>query len=136
VRVCVCVCVTLCVCVCVCVCVRAVGVVAESVLEKMMVSWVDHIAYVRWGLSLYVWLFSSRENENIVLKDIVRKLHILLYGLGFMIYSKDTKGLGPKYNPDPDLIKNNPKLEVKTIIFIRHGESDWNDVFKLVVVMN
>lgn len=44
-----------------------------------------------------------------------------------MALSKDGKGVGPKYNPDPKLMVNyNDK---KTIIFLRHGESDWNNVF-------
>lgn len=45
-----------------------------------------------------------------------------------MIFSKETKGLGPKKNPDPDNIKGK-ETQKKMVIFIRHGESDWNDIF-------
>jgi hypothetical protein len=100
-----------------------------------MVTWSGQILHLVLALALYIWLFSSRDDENVTLKSAIRKLMIFLNGVGFMIYSKDTKGLGPKYNPDPDAIKDDPKLESKTIIFIRHGESDWNDVFKYVMII-
>jgi hypothetical protein len=45
-----------------------------------------------------------------------------------MVMAKDTKGLGPKYNPDPNKIINE-KAVFKRIVFLRHGESDWNNVF-------
>ena len=45
-----------------------------------------------------------------------------------MVMAKDTKGLGPKYNPDPNKIINETAV-YKRIVFIRHGESDWNNVF-------
>lgn len=35
-----------------------------------------------------------------------------------MALSKDSKGVGPKYNPDPDLIKDKKSLS-KTVIFVR-----------------
>lgn len=45
-----------------------------------------------------------------------------------MITAKDNKGLGPKYNPDPNKIINETAV-YKRIVFLRHGESDWNNVF-------
>lgn len=81
------------------------------------------------ALALYVWLFSSPDDENAKLKTVFRKTNIFWSSVGFMLYSKDTKGLGPKYNPNSDAIKGRPS-SVKKIIFIRHGESDWNNVFK------
>jgi hypothetical protein len=45
-----------------------------------------------------------------------------------MVMAKDSKGLGPKYNPDPNKIINETAV-YKRIVFIRHGESDWNNVF-------
>lgn len=51
-------------------------------------------------------------------------------GSWFMIVSKDNKKLGPKYNPCSDkLLKDGVKKTTKTIVFLRHGESDWNDIF-------
>lgn len=48
-----------------------------------------------------------------------------------MVLATDTKGVGQAKNPDPDKIKNmlTPTSPKKTFIFIRHGESDWNNVF-------
>lgn len=77
---------------------------------------------------VYYWILNSKEDENLFLKHVFRKVFIILDSVLFMILSKDTKGLGPKKNRDPELIKDKAKLH-KTLIFIRHGESDWNDVF-------
>lgn len=77
---------------------------------------------------LYLWIFSTHDNEIIVMKGIIKKIELYLDSIGFMIYSKDTKGLGPKYNPNPDHIKDQD-LPSKRFIFIRHGESDWNNMF-------
>lgn len=110
---------------------------------------------ILWILcALYLWVFSAYEDENLLAKRILVKLSNFGTSLSFMIYSKDTKGLGPKYNRDPDLIKDfvQPKsistgtntldsttttsesdsssIKVpKTLVFIRHGESDWNNIF-------
>lgn len=78
---------------------------------------------------LYVWVQSSRDGENRLVKNILKKWRIFAESILFMIWSKDNKGIGPKKNPDPDLIKN-LKTRTKTVVFIRHGESDWNNVFK------
>lgn len=114
------------------------------------------IQLIVWILcALYLWVFSSYEDENLLAKKILTKLSNFGTALSFMIYSKDTKGLGPKYNRDPDLIKeyvqpkslstgtntldstttttesdSSVKFKVpKTLVFIRHGESDWNNIF-------
>jgi hypothetical protein len=78
---------------------------------------------------LVLWIFTSRENENIYFKQLITKLFIYYDSLLFMIISKDGKGVGPKYNPDPDQLKEEQYIKKKRIIFIRHGESDWNNVF-------
>ena len=78
---------------------------------------------------ILVWIYTSRENENIYLKQLLTKLFIYYDSLLFMIISKDSKGVGPKNNPDPDNISQEQCLKKKRIIFIRHGESDWNNVF-------
>jgi hypothetical protein len=79
------------------------------------------------GVALYLWIYSSRDNENILFKTVSKKLSIYMSSISFMIVSKDNKGLGPKKNPDPAELKGKPS-EKKQIIFIRHGESDWNNV--------
>lgn len=75
-----------------------------------------------------IWIFSSRPNENVPAKNILRKIGTFMAGGLDMILSKDNKGLGPKKNTDPDEILGLPST-VKRLIFIRHGESDWNDIF-------
>jgi hypothetical protein len=77
---------------------------------------------------LVVWIKSSKNDENKEIKKILNKFSIYIQGILFMIIAKDSKGLGPSKNPDPDLIKGD-STSFKRIIFIRHGESDWNDVF-------
>mmetsp|Transcript_17643 Transcript_17643/g.25444 ORF Transcript_17643/g.25444 Transcript_17643/m.25444 type:complete len:353 (+) Transcript_17643:1076-2134(+) len=79
---------------------------------------------------IFLWLYTSREDENIFFKHIVRKISVYLDSASFMIYSKDSKGVGPKYNKDPDLIASTTTSNKrKRLVFIRHGESDWNNVF-------
>jgi hypothetical protein len=102
---------------------------------------------------LYIWLQCSRDHENIIIKNVFKKVGLFLSskffylksynlflsnscqfiyfkGFKFMILSKDTKNIGPKKNPDPDnIIKKKLNIKTKTIVFIRHGESDWNDIF-------
>ena len=78
---------------------------------------------------LLVWIYTSRDNENVFIKLIVNKVIIYYDSILFMIISKDSKGLGPKYNPDPALISADQVLKRKKLVFIRHGESDWNNVF-------
>lgn len=68
--------------------------------------------------SVYIWLFSSREDENKIAKNLFKKISITISSLIFMVLSKDSKGVGPKYNPDPELIKGDG-LTSKTVIFVR-----------------
>lgn len=79
-------------------------------------------------ICVYFWILCSKDNENVFLKLIIRKLSLFGDALVFMVLSTDSKGVGPKKNPDPDLIRDKAVLK-KRIVFIRHGESDWNNVF-------
>jgi len=80
------------------------------------------------AVCVYCWIIATKEDENVFIKRILRKVEIFLGGIGFMVYSSDTKGVGPKKNPDPDLLLGK-ETQTKTIVFIRHGESDWNNIF-------
>ena len=75
-----------------------------------------------------VWIHSSRPNENKQIKVVLNKIMMYVEGIYFMVACSDSKGIGPKKNPDPDSIKDAPST-MKRIIFIRHGESGWNEVF-------
>jgi len=78
---------------------------------------------------VFLWIQNTKEDELVFIKSIFRKFFIFTDSIFFMIFSKDSKGVGMKKNPDPDLIKDKNLTQYKTLIFIRHGESDWNDVF-------
>lgn len=88
----------------------------------------EYAAFLLLFILVAVWVSSSRPDENILAKKILAKFMLYIESIIFMVLSKDNKGLGPKKNPDPDLIKDSPCTS-KRIIFIRHGESDWNNVF-------
>ena len=79
---------------------------------------------------LYLWVSASRDDENVQMKVCLKKFFITVDSLLFMALSKDSKGLGPKYNPDPEKIEaGRIATTSKTMVFIRHGESDWNNIF-------
>lgn len=77
---------------------------------------------------LMLWIVSTKDNENVLIKRFVWKYKVFLNATLFLFISKEKKGLGPKKNPDPDEIKGKEKGK-RTIVFIRHGESDWNNIF-------
>lgn len=79
-------------------------------------------------ICILVLIFSTKDNELVLLKTYLRKCWIYFNSIIFMILSKDNKGVGTKKNPNPDQIKGDTSSK-KTVIFIRHGESDWNNVF-------
>lgn len=76
---------------------------------------------------LVSWIFSSRDNEYVSTKTFFRKIFVMFESGLFMLYSKDSKGVGPKCNSDAENIHKFTSIS-KTIIFVRHGESDWNNV--------
>lgn len=80
------------------------------------------------AVCIYFWIICTKENENVFIKRVLKKLEIFVSSIGFMIYSSDSKGVGPKKNADPDLLLKKETVS-KTIVFIRHGESDWNNIF-------
>lgn len=97
--------------------------------------WVQHLAILA-GLC-FVWLWCTKSDELVALKTIFSKWLLWMQCIFYMILSKDNKGIGAKYQTpesDPQLIldkhrKNEIETATKQIIFIRHGESDWNMVF-------
>ena len=59
---------------------------------------------------------------------VLHKCFLFLLGLGHLILSRDRKWSKSKL-PDPDDIKNCADARKVRLIFIRHGESEWNEVF-------
>lgn len=68
----------------------------------------------------YVASFYSNAAANLWFKT-----RLFATGAAQMVLSQDRKW---EKQPDSDLIKNAPDLQTKQVIFIRHGESDWNEV--------
>ena len=89
----------------------------------------DTMPFVALVVSLVLWIWSSRDDENLSAKGAIRKFLLYVEGLIFMLTAKDSKGIGKKLE-DPDLIQQGTDIVFKRVVFIRHGESDWNDVFK------
>ena len=81
------------------------------------------------SVCLAVWVFTSRDDENVFAKRVWAKYYLYLEGTMFMVLSQDTRGIGPKKNPDPVKLVGDPDTQTKRFVFIRHGESEWNDVF-------
>jgi hypothetical protein len=82
------------------------------------------------------WLWSTEEGELSLIKTVFRKCFFWADALLYMVLSKDTKGLGAKYQivdsgADPIHIHKSgfQGCTKKTLVFIRHGESDWNSIF-------
>jgi hypothetical protein len=93
-----------------------------------------HAVLVLMGL-LLAWLWCTKEDELPLVKGFLQHISVWTNSLVYMVLSKDTKGLGPKYRivgaaDDPARVaKRLDETTTKRIIFIRHGESDWNNVF-------
>lgn len=59
-------------------------------------------------------------------RNILFKIRLFFYGNVNLVLSRDRAW---KKQQDPSRIKDAPKIEKRRIIFIRHGESEWNLVF-------
>lgn len=86
------------------------------------------VVYGSLLILVILWLFSSRDNENVAIKSFFRKLYLYWDSFLYMILSKDGKGVG-KLKQQEIHEKDILSSKSKTIIFLRHGESDWNYVF-------
>lgn len=102
-------------------------VVIQAIRERLDLSVMTILFLV-----LVLLIYGSQKDENLVFKAVVTKLNLYIKSISFMILAKDNKGVGPKKNPDPDTVKEKVSqglTKKKRIIFIRHGESDWNNIF-------
>ena len=99
-------------------------------LVKTAQNKVDKMNYllVLIAILVYLWILASKDDENVLIKKVLKKIEIFFNAMVFMVISTDSKGVGVKKNPDPDQLLNKERT-TKTIVFIRHGESDWNNVF-------
>ena len=58
-----------------------------------------------------------------------RKLQLFLHTLAFLIWSKDKRWKTPPTDPATFFSDSSVVVDKKTIFFVRHGESTWNDTF-------
>jgi len=85
------------------------------------------MALIFWVAAVVVvvfWVFSY--SNTAVTRNLKYKGYLVRTGLLTLIFSKDKKQT-PQI--DPDVIKDSPRNDHKRVIFIRHGESQWNEVF-------
>jgi hypothetical protein len=100
------------------------------------------------------WIVSSIAKPLIVVSLVVsialnpsaafRKFHLLVTTVRYLLFCKDKKWKVPEQDANADACfasdtanssgtaspsEPQPKIERKTIIFVRHGESTWNDTF-------
>jgi hypothetical protein len=64
--------------------------------------------------------------RNAKIDNILYKQSVFFFGVLGMVFSRDFKW---KKTPEPGRIRGAKEKAVKRIVFIRHGESDWNEVF-------
>ena len=76
-----------------------------------------------FGISVTAWLLSSSDTA---ITNVVRKFQLALTGVTHMLLSRDKMGKAKK---DPASITIDSAIKPKQIVFIRHGESEWNEVF-------
>eukprot|EP00733_Pompholyxophrys_punicea_P001338 Pompholyxophrys_punicea_v1_NODE_626_length_1565_cov_21.466225.p1 type:complete len:334 gc:universal NODE_626_length_1565_cov_21.466225:1034-33(-) len=83
------------------------------------------MAFVTWLVSgFFILLLASFVDKNAA--NVIYKLKLYVLGLLIMIFTTDKSWKKPA---DADLIKNCLDIKTKRIILIRHGESEWNEVF-------
>eukprot|EP00123_Amoebidium_parasiticum_P001506 comp12615_c0_seq1/m.7652 comp12615_c0_seq1/g.7652 ORF comp12615_c0_seq1/g.7652 comp12615_c0_seq1/m.7652 type:complete len:354 (-) comp12615_c0_seq1:394-1455(-) len=93
-------------------------------LLSFIMSLADNLlTFIAVAIVTYVASFYSGPVAN-----FVYKCELFMLGAFQMVFSKDRKWAKPQ---DPDIAFRDKDGEVrtKTIIFVRHGESDWNEVF-------
>jgi hypothetical protein len=103
------------------------------------------IAFPYMLLFFAVWIFSSLARPVLVLSlfcvtskpaAAFRKFQLFLTTVRFMLLSKDKSWKRPKDDPQDFFelrndvgVTNVDSIRKKSIIFVRHGESTWNDTF-------
>lgn len=85
---------------------------------------------------LFFWLWSTKDGELSGIKNVFRKMGFWAESVIYMLLSKDNKGIGDKYqipgsesDPAHVMKKGFQNCSMKRLVFVRHGESDWNNIF-------
>lgn len=85
----------------------------------------EHPSIIAFVLSICAVLVVSRLH---ILPVLLQKCYLYTYSFIFMIASADTKGL-KKVDPPPLNVSGAKLVEKRRVVFLRHGESEWNLVF-------
>jgi len=93
-------------------------------------------------IQFFVTHFFSRISKPVMLLTLVcvlsnpsaawRKLQLFAITIQYLVFCNDKKWKTPKQDPASFFEKKDDdagKVERKTVIFVRHGESTWNDTF-------
>lgn len=60
-------------------------------------------------------------------QNILHKFNIWIHGVMHLVFTNETSWK-PEKQPDPERLGQCQGVTRKTVIFIRHGESKWNEV--------
>eukprot|EP00667_Euglena_gracilis_P016858 EG_transcript_17694 len=78
-----------------------------------------------WGLGLYsvLWMFAL---TNAWAANLLYKCQLATMGVTHLLFSRDTKW---DKKGDSAIVQDMEPLDTRRIVFVRHGESQWNEVF-------
>eukprot|EP00953_Heterococcus_sp_UTEX-ZZ885_P031380 16469-Heterococcus_DN1.PRE.3 len=86
-----------------------------------MLSWT--VVMVLTLIASVAWMLSSSDSA---VANVFRKARLLTIGVTHMLLSRDKKS---KAKVDPATMVVDTSVRPKCIVFLRHGESEWNEVF-------
>lgn len=82
-------------------------------------------AFVAMGLYLTLLVAAG---TSLTARTLLFKSRLYAASVAHLLLSNE-KGGWPKNRPDPDVAKGLEFSAVKRVVFVRHGESTWNEVF-------
>lgn len=108
--------------------VPAVQGALESISEVGMVQDLAHASLGQRKLApeLLLWIFLSLVALALLVLLVVPKAKLAVWGFFYFFLARDKKPCKPT---DMKIDKNSPNCKRMKIVFIRHGESQWNSVF-------
>ncbi|GAB5363489.1 hypothetical protein AAMO2058_000887600 [Amorphochlora amoebiformis] len=77
--------------------------------------------------AMYATVFALAKSSNAA-KNVLHKVNMWIHGIVHLIFTNETRWKPEKLD-DPANLHEAPEMIKKTVIFIRHGESKWNEIF-------
>jgi broad specificity phosphatase PhoE len=93
--------------------------IADLTQDEIIIHVKSYMMAMMLGISISLFIHAS---------EVRHKVYLFTFGIVVMIVTSDMRW-NKKKLPDPDSIKGKPGNTKKRIIFIRHGESLWNEAF-------